>query len=206
MLVADYHARERFVLLSGAAAVSLVTLLWVLAISGHGLGTAATRLATTLVSLYLCARFWAHAQTLGERRTHEALANAGVLAAPVVFLLLLAQTWTTPGIHLTLGLDFMPHLHVSLFTRLEATADIAVFTLFFATAIAVWTDAAETVSALLSKIAYAVLGLLGADLVAAVWGVISVVPQWRLLIALVVVALGGTVLIATVRRLERLQA
>jgi hypothetical protein len=204
MLLADFRARERFVLLTGAAAVSLLTLVWVLGIAGHGLGSFFDRFGLTLVLLYLCSRFWAHAQTLADRQVHEALAKVGVLAAPVVFLLLLAQTWTTAGIHLSLGLGALPQLHISLFTRLEWTADIAVFALFLATAIAVWTDADGTASALLSKVAYAVLGLLALDLLAAVWGVISVVPQWRLVFALFALALGGTILIATVRRLERL--
>lgn len=206
MLVAGFHSRERFVLLTGASAVGLLMLLFVAGISGHGLGSFVSRVAVTLVLLYLCARFWAHAQTLSERQVLEPLANTGVAAAPIVFLLLLAQTWTTPGIHLSLGSDFMPHLHVSLFTRLEWTADIAVFTLFFATAIAVWTDAEGTLSAGLSKVAYGVLGLLGLILLASAWGVVSAISHVRLVIALVVLALGGAILIATVRRLERLGA
>jgi hypothetical protein len=204
VFVADYHSRERFVLLTGAAAVALLTLLFVAGIAGMPLGSFFNRVAVTLVLLYLCARFWAHAQTLADRGVHEPLANVGVLAAPVVFLLLFAQTWTTPGVHLTLGLDLLPHLDVSLFTRLEWTADIAVVTLFFATAIAVWADADGTVSALLSQIAYAVLGILAVLLLASTWGVVSVTSHVRLVCALVVLALGGVILVATVRRLERL--
>src|SRR5262249_48600339 len=180
MLVTDFPTRERFVLVTGAAAVSLLMLLWVAGIAGIVLGSFFAGIAVTLALLYLCARFWAHAQTLSDRQVHETLAGAGVLAAPVVFLLLFAQTWTTAGIHLSLGGDFLPHLHVSLFTRLEWTADIAVFTLFLATAIAVWTDEADRPSALLSKIAYAVFGLLGALLLAATWGVVPVFAHVRL--------------------------
>jgi hypothetical protein len=50
----------------------------------------------------------------------------------------------------------------------------------------------------------AVLAALGVDLLAAVWGIVSIVPQIKLVLALVVLAVGGTVLVGTVRRVERL--
>jgi hypothetical protein len=98
----------------------------------------------------------------------------------------------------------MPQLHVSPFTRLDWSADVLVFVLFLATAIAVWVDRADGASLLLSRVAYAVLGVLGIDLLAAVWGVVSLVPQWRLVASLLVLALGGTILVGTARRVERL--
>jgi hypothetical protein len=39
---------------------------------------------------------------------------------------------------------------------------------------------------------------------AGAWGVISLVPQWRLVAALLVLSLAGTVAVAALRRIERL--
>jgi hypothetical protein len=89
-------------------------------------------------------------------------------------------------------------------TRLEWSADVAIFVLFLAAAVAVWVDRAEGASRLLSRAAFTVLGALAADLLLAVWGAVSIVPQLKLVVALVVLALGGTVLVGTVRRVERL--
>ena len=204
MIEAEFRERERFVLLSGAAAAAYLTLSGVLTAAGSGLGAAGNRFGETLVVLYLCARLWGHARTLDDRGEHEALAKVGRIGSPIIFVLLVAQIWASSSIHLRLGLGLMPTLHVGAFTRLEWSADIAIFVLFLATAIAVWVEAADTASALLSRAAYTVLGLLGLDLLAAAWGVVSVVPQLRLVAALFVLSLGGTVLVATVRRVERL--
>jgi hypothetical protein len=201
----DFRERERFVLLSGAAAVSFLMLNMLASLAGSPLGGGANKLATSLVFLYLCARLWGHATTLEERGEHAALARVGRVGAPVILLLLLAQIWASSSLHLSLSItDFMPHLRVSLFTRLEWSADVLVFVLFLATAIAVWVDRAGGASLLLSRIAFAILGFLAADLLAAVWGIVSVVPQLKLVASLVVLALGGTILVATVRRVERL--
>ena len=162
------------------------------------------KLVSTLVFLYLCARLWGHARTLGERGRHELLARVGALGAPAIVFLLFVQTWSgSIGIRLSFS-GFEPHFHVSPFTRLEWSADVAIFVLFLATAIAVWVGDAGGASRLLSRAAFTVLGALGVDLLAAVWGVVSIVPQLKLVLALVVLAVGGTVLVGTVRRVERL--
>jgi hypothetical protein len=200
-----YRDRERFVLFAGGAAVAALMLSMLASLAGHPLGGGSTKLASTLVLVYLCARLWGHATTLAERGEHEALAQLGVVGAPLILVLLLAQTWASSSIDVRMSLTgALPHFHVSPFTRLEWSADVLVFVLFLATAIAVWVHGADGPSLLLSRAAFVVLGVLGADLLAAVWGVISVIPQWRLVFALVVLALGGTILVATARRVERL--
>lgn len=205
MITAAYRDRERFVLFAGGAAVAFLMLSLLASIAGHSLGGGAAKLASTLVLLYLCARLWGHAATLAERGEHDLLAQIGGVGAPIIFLLLLAQTWASRSIDVRLSLNgVLPHLHISPFTRLEWSADVLVFVLFLATAIAVWVHEADGISLLLSRAAFVVLGVLGVDLLAAVWGMISVIPQWRLVFALVVLALGGTILVATARRVERL--
>ena len=46
--------------------------------------------------------------------------------------------------------------------------------------------------------------ILSLDLLAGAWGVLSLVPQWRLVAALLVLSLAGTVAVAALRRIERL--
>jgi hypothetical protein len=192
------------VLFAGVAALSFLMLEVLASLAGSPLGGSASKLASTLVFLYLCARLWGHARTLDERGGHELLARVGTLGAPAILLLLFVQTWTGRiGVRLSFS-GFEPHFHVSPFTRLEWSGDVAVFVLFLATAIAVWVGDADGASRLLSRAAYTVLAVLGVDLLAAVWGVISIVPQIKLVLALAVLAVGGTVLVGTVRRVERL--
>jgi hypothetical protein len=200
----EFRERERFVLFAGVAAVSFLMVELLASLAGSPFGAGANKLASTLVFLYLCARLWGHARTLADRGGHELLARVGTLGAPAILFLLFVQTWSgSIGIRLSFS-GFEPHFHLSPFTRLEWSADVAIFVLFLATAIAVWVGDADGASRLLSRAAFTVLGALGLDLLAAVWGVISIVPQLKLVAALVVLAVGGTVLVGTVRRVERL--
>ena len=98
----------------------------------------------------------------------------------------------------------LPQLHVSTWTRVEWTADILVIGLFLVTAMAVWIEQSEGLSTLVSKASYAVVGFLTLDLLGGAWGMISLVPQWRLVAALIVLSFTGTILVATLRRVERL--
>ena len=198
----EFRARERLVLSSGLVAASFVALALVAGIAGSALGHTGNRFVFSLVLLYLCARMWGHGRTLEERGSR--LGRIVWLAAPVVLLLLLAQTWGSTSIDIRLGVDFLPQLHVSAFTRLEWTADIAVFSLFLLTAINVWIEESEGWSALCSRIANVLIAILALDLLAGAWGVVSLLPQWRLVAALAVLSLAGTVLVATLRRIERL--
>ncbi len=199
-----FRARERFVLFAGIAALSFLMGELLAALAGSPLGSDANKLATTHVFLYVCARLWGHAGTLAERGGHELLARVGGVGAPAILFLLLVQVWSgSIGIRLSFS-GLQPRFHVSPFTRLEWSADVAIFVLFLAAAIAVWVDRAAGTSRLLSRAAFTILGALGVDLLLAVWGVVSIVPQVKLVLALVVLALGGTVLVGTVRRVERL--
>jgi hypothetical protein len=200
----EFRERERFVLFAGVAAVSFLMVELLAALAGSPLGSGASKLVSTLVLLYLCARLWGHGRTLAERGRHDLLARIATLGAPAILFLLLVQTWSG-SIGIRLGFSgFTPHFHVSPFARLEWSADVAIFVLFLATAIAVWVADTGGASWLLSRAALAVLAALGVDLLAAVWGIVSIVPQIKLVLALVVLAVGGTVLVGTVRRVERL--
>ena len=200
-----YRDRERLVLFSGIAAASIVAVSLLAAIAGSPLGSAGNKLATSLVLLYLCARMWGHAKTLEERGVNNALSRVGRIGAPCILFVLLAQTWVTSSIDVRLTIAAgMPHLHVGTWTRVEWTADVAVVGLFLVTAMAVWIDRSEGLSALVSRASYAVVGFLTVDLLAGVWGVISLAPQWRLVAALIVLSFTGTILVATLRRVERL--
>jgi hypothetical protein len=200
-----YRERERLVLFAGLAAASVLTLTTIAAIAGTHPGKTVGRFAFSLVLLYLCARLWGHATTLAERGVRERLAVVGRIGAPIIFLLLLLQTWrTTMGMRITLISLPTPEVHIATITRLEWSADIAVFGLFLTTAIAVWLDESAGVSRLLSLGAYTVIGCLTLDLLAAAWGVVSLTPQARLVAALFVLSLAGTIVVAIVRRVERL--
>jgi hypothetical protein len=98
----------------------------------------------------------------------------------------------------------MPQVHVDLIARLEWTADILVFGLFLTTAIAVWLEESESFSRLLALCGYTVIGCFTLDLLAAAWGLVSLRPQWRLVAALFVLSLAATIVVAIVRRVERL--
>src|SRR5207253_3050689 len=98
----DYRGRERLVLRSGLAAAGFVALALVAGIAGSPFGRTGDKLVVSLVLLYLCARMWGHATTLAERGTKELLARTGQIGAPIVLLLLLAQTWASAGIDVRL--------------------------------------------------------------------------------------------------------
>jgi hypothetical protein len=200
----DFRTRERLVLGCGLVAAGLVAVALVAGIAGSPLGTTGSRFVSSVVLLFLCARMWAHGSTLEERGAREPLGQVARLAAPIVFLLLLVQTWRSMGIHLTLGGNFVPQLHVSLLTRLEWTADIAVFALFLLTATNVWIEASKGWSALCSRVASALIVILSLDLLAGAWSILSLVGQWRLVAVLLVLSLAGTVAVAALRRIERL--
>jgi hypothetical protein len=200
----DFRARERLVLGTGLAAAGFVAFALVAGIAGSALGLTGNRFVTSVVLVYLCARMWGHGSTLEERGTRELLGRAARLAAPVVLLLLLAQTWGSMSIHLELGAGMFPTLHIGLLTRLEWTADIAVFSLFLLTATNVWIEESEGWSALCSRVANVMILILALDLLGAAWSVVSIVPQWRLVATLVVLSLAGTIAVATLRRIERL--
>ena len=200
----DFRARERLVLGTGLTAAGLIALALVAGIAGSALGATGNRFVSSVVLLYLCARMWGHGSTLEERGSKEMLGQVARLAAPIVFLLLLVQTWGSMSIRLELSGNFLPQLHIGLLTRLEWTADIVVFALFLLTATNVWIEESEGWSALCSRIANVVIVILSLDLLAGAWGVLSLVPQWRLVAALLVLSLAGTVAVAALRRIERL--
>ena len=202
----DFRDRERLVLFSGIAAATMVAVSLLTAIAGSLLGTTGGRLATTLVVLYLCARLWGHAKTLEERGVDGLLATISSIGAPCIFLVLLAQTWVTSSIDVRVSIvgGMLPQIHIGTWTRVEWTADILVIGLFLVTAMAVWIERSEGLSTLVSKASYAVVGFLTLDLLAAAWGMVSLVPQWRLVAALIVLSFTGTILVATLRRVERL--
>jgi hypothetical protein len=202
----DFRDRERLVLYTGSAAAAFVALMLVAAFAGTSFGTLGGRLATSLVVLYLCARLWGHAKTLEERGVDALLSTVTRYAAPCILLVLLAQTWVTSSIDVRVSIigGMLPQIHIGTWTRVEWTADILVIGLFLVTAMAVWIEESDGVSALVSKASYAVVGFLTLDLLAAAWGMVSLIPQWRLVAALIVLSLAGTILVATLRRVERL--
>jgi len=200
----DYQERERLVLLSGLVAAGAVALTLLATIAGSRPGDTIGRLVTSLVLLYLCARIWGHASTLEERDRYATLGRYARLGAPVIFLLLLAQSWISTGISVDLSLNFTPHIHVSALTRLEGTADVAVFALFLLTATSVWIERSTRASAVANRLAIVLVGALSLDLLAGIWSVFSLTSQLRLVAALVVLSLAGTIVIGTLRRIERL--
>jgi hypothetical protein len=200
----DFRARERLVLGSGLAAAVLVACALVAGIAGAPLGTTGNRFVSSVVLLFLCARMWGHGSTLEERGSHALLGRVARLGAPVVFLLLLAQTWGSMSISLELSGNLLPQVHVGVLARLEWTADIAVFALFLLTATNVWIEESAGWSALCSRVANVMIVILSLDLLAGTWGVVSLVPQWRLVAVLLVLSLAGTVAVAALRRIERL--
>lgn len=200
----DFRARERLVLGTGLVAAGLVAASLVAGIAGSPLGTTGTRFVSSVVLLFLCARMWGHGSTLEERGSKELLGRIARLAAPIVLLLLLVQTWRSMSIHLTLGGNFLPQIHFGLLARLEWTADIAVFAFFLLTATNVWIGESEGWSALCSRVASVLIVILSLDLLGGAWSVISLVPQWRLVAVLLVLSLVGTIAVAALRRIERL--
>jgi hypothetical protein len=200
-----FRDRERLVLFSGIAAATVVAAMLLFAIAGSSFGSAGSRVATSLVLLYLCARLWGHAKTLEERGVDNVLSAVGRIGAPCIFLVLFVQTWVTGSIDARVTIyGGMPDLHISTWSRIEWTADILVIGLFLVTAMAVWIEHSTGPSTLVSRASYAVVGFLTVDLLAGAWGMISLVPQWRLVAALVVLSFTGTILVATLRRVERL--
>ena len=200
-----FRDRERLILLTGAAAAAFVALVTVAGIAGISLGSLGGKVASSLVVLYLCARLWGHARTLEERGDGSVLAPVSKTAAACALPVLLVQTWFTNSlsVHASIA-DPVPHLVVGMWTRVEWTADVLVLGLFLITAMSVWTQGTDGVSALLARIAYAVVGFLTLDLLGCVWGTVRIEPQVRLVAALLVLSFAGTIVVATVRRLERL--
>jgi hypothetical protein len=200
-----FRSRERLILFSGAAAAVFVAVCLVAAIAGTALGSGANRIATSLVLLYLCARLWGHAKTLEERDTFNGLSAVGRVGAPFILLVLLVQTWVTSSIDVSVSLaPVIPYVHITTWTRVEWTADLAMIGLFLLTAMAVWLEGSTGWSSLVSRASFVVVGFLTLDLLGAVWGLYSLGPQVRLVIALVVLSLAGPILVATLRRVERL--
>jgi len=200
-----FRDRERLVLLSGAAAAAFFALVLLARIVGMPFGSFGGKVAVSLILVYLCARCWGHAKTLEERGTHDTLSLIGRAGAPVILFVLLAQTWVTSSIPVSASLaDPLPHLTIGLWTRVEWSADVMVIGLFLATATAVWIEDSTGLSAQLSRVCQVCIAVLTLDLLACVWGMVSILPQWKLVAALMVLSLAGTVLVATFRRLERL--
>jgi hypothetical protein len=200
-----FRGRERLILFSGAVAAAFVALCLVATIAGSSLGSGGARVASTLVLIYLCARLWGHAKTLEERGSFNSLSRIGRVGAPFILLVLLAQTWVTSGIDVNLSLALpVPVVHITTWTRVEWTADVAVTGLFLLTAMAVWLEGSTGWSSLVSRASFVVVGFLTVDLLGAVWGLFSLGPQVRLVIALVVLSFAGPILVATLRRVERL--
>jgi len=200
-----FEARERVILWSGVAAAGVFALVLLAWIAGMSLGSFGGKLAVSLVAVYLCARMWGHGKTLDERDDDSILAPIGLAGAMCVLPVLLLQTWFTQslGLHLSLS-DPLPGFVISLWTRVEWSADILVMGLFLLTATAVWIEGTNGLSAVLSRISYVVVGFLTLDLLGCAWGIVSVRPQWRLVLALIVLSFFGTIIVATVRRVERL--
>jgi hypothetical protein len=200
----DFRTRERLVLGCGLVAAGLVAAALVAGIAGSPLGTTGTRFVSSVVLLFLCARMWGHGSTLEERGSKELLGRIARLAAPIVLLLLLVQTWRSMSIHLTLGGNFLPQVHFGLLTRLEWTADIAVFALFLLAATNVWIEESEGWSRLFSRIASVLIVILSLDLLAGAWSIVSLLHQLKLVAVLLVLSLAGTIAVAALRRIERL--
>jgi hypothetical protein len=202
----DFRDRERLVLFTGIAAATFVAVMLLGAIAGMSFGTPGGRLATSLVVLYFCARLWGHAKTLEERGVNEVISTVSRYGAPCILLVLLAQTWVTSsiGVHISILGGVRPQLEIGTWTRVEWSADILVIGLFLITAMAVWVEESEGPSTLVWKASCAVVGFLTLDLLAAAWGMISLIPQLRLVAALIVLSFTGTILVATLRRVERL--
>jgi len=201
----DFRSRERLILFSGAAAAAFIALSLVATIAGSPLGGGANRLASSLVLLYFCSRLWGHATTLAERGVYASLARIGRIGAPFILFVLLVQTWVTSSIDVSPSLASpMPQLNVGTWTRVEWTADVAVIGLVLLTAMAVWLEGSTGLSSLVSRASFVVVGFLTLDLLGAVWGLLSLGPQLRLVAALAVLSLAGPILVATLRRVERL--
>jgi len=202
---AAFRGRERLILFSGAVAAAFVAVCLVAMIAGSSLGSGGNRIASSLVLLYLCARLWGHAKTLEERGSFNGLSAIGRVGAPFILLVLLAQTWVTSSIDVNVSLASpVPVVHITTWTRVEWTADVVVIGLFLLTAMAVWLEGSTGWSSLVGRASFVVVGFLTLDLLGAVWGLFSLGPQVRLVIALVVFSLAGPILVATLRRVERL--
>ena len=200
----DFRRRERIVLLVGAAAIAFVGLELLAAIAGHPLASGLVKLGSLLVSFYLCARIAGHAATLEERGADERLARFAWFASPVIFLVLLVQTVhaSTPRLSFV---GFAPHLGLGAGVRFELTCDVALFALFLVTCMAVWVGESDGVSASLTRISYVVVALLSVGLLALIWGTIGAsVGTFRLLASLFVLSVVGWLLVAILRRVERL--
>ena len=200
----DFRMRERIVLFAGAAAIAFAGLDAIASIAGHSLGSAAARLGSLLVSFYLCARIAAHSLTLRERGADERLPRFALFASPVIFLVLLVQTLHASTPRISLG-GVTPGVHLGAGVRFELTCDVALFALFLVTCMAVWVEESNGPSASLTRIAYVVVAVLSLGLLGLIWGTIGIsVGTFRLLASLFVLAVVGWLLVAILRRVERL--
>jgi hypothetical protein len=203
----DFRTRERIVLFLGAAAAGFLAFDLLAAIAGHSLGSPGARLATVLLVLYLGGRVAGHAKTLQERDEHLGLARGAWIASPFLTLVLLIQVVSEHAMVQPIGLPWFPGGGTPQLTgwgRLELTADVAVFALFIVTCIAVWHANAHTLGSALGRIISALTILFALDLVAVIWSIVDLVPQWRMAAGLFVIAVFGTIVVATLRRIERL--
>lgn len=200
----DYRLRERVVLFSGAAAIGFVGLDVLMAIAGHPLGSAASKLGSLLVSFYLCARIAGHALTLDERGANERLGRFALLASPVILLVLVIQTFHASTAHLSL-VGFAPHVSLGPGVRFELTCDLALFALFVVTCMAVWVEKSTGMSASLTRVSYVVVAVFSLVVFALIWGRLSTsVAIVRAVSSLFVLSIVGWLLVAILRRLERL--
>jgi hypothetical protein len=199
----NFRDRERLVLWSGAAAASLLALVLLTFLMGTPVGRDWTRISTSVLLLYLCARIYGHARTLAERGVNETLARLATPGAAVLLLVLLVQAWSS-RLQLRIGIPEVGAGEITAWTRLEWTGDVAVFALFLVTGMAVWIHGGEETSRIVALISNLVVGFFTLDLFGGVWGVWSLASQWRLLGSLFVLSLLGTLLVAIARRIERL--
>jgi hypothetical protein len=200
----DYRTRERIVLFSGAAAIAFVGLDVLTAIAGHPLGTALAKIGSLTVSFYLCARIAGHALTLAEHAANERLARFALYASPVIFLVLVVQTFhaSTPNLSLV---GFTPHLSLGPGVRFELTCDLALFALFLVTCMAVWVEESSGVSASLTRVSYVVVTLFSLAVLGLIWGTLKISTGLaRTVASLFVLAVVGWLLVAILRRVERL--
>jgi hypothetical protein len=205
----DFRTRERIVLFAGATAVSVLALVLVAEIAGNYIGSAIEKLLAVLVVAYLVSRIAAHAKTLEEEGSNEQFARFAWLASPLIFLLLTAQILAPPSNEAfcgdLFGFGCPPQIQATAWTKLEWTADVGVFALFLVVCMAVWVRQSVGISTLLSRIGYTVVALLSGLLLIGIWASPRVfVDHVRLILSLFVLALAGTLLVAIVRRIERL--
>jgi hypothetical protein len=170
-------------------------------IVGKSVPNGTGRLVGAVFLFYACARIATHAKTLEERGTNEALARVAWLASPVVLLLLLLQM-VNPG---HLEFSFSTGIAFSSWLKLTLTADVAVLALFLVTCMTVWCEDSVGLSTSLGRMASAFVALLSLVLLFAIWtSPLAFVHHAQLIASLLVLSIAGTILVAVIRRIERL--